>query len=210
MPRNLPPLLVYGKNKLASADPILCLLEITLTDQAQTKIYICHNTENIVWNNITWTAFPFQIELPKTSSKGEIPFWTIRLSNVTRVFQAYLEQLSGAVGSQVVMRFIDAGYLDKGSGAVYIESTMEVLLSEYDTQWITFKLGAENLLRKRFPNERYIANHCLWVSKFKGAECAYTGQAATCDGTLKTCRSYNNSARFGGKPGLSRIGVRLV
>lgn len=210
MPRNLPPLLVWGKNKLASADPILCLLEITLTDSAQTKIYICHNTENVSWNGKTWTAFPFQIELPKISSKGEIPYWTIRLSNVTRVFQAYMEALNGGIGSTVIMRFVDSGHLDKGNDAIYIEIAMEVLASESDAQWITFRLGTENLLRKTFPQERYIANHCLWAFKFKGAECGYTGSATTCDGRLETCRSYGNSRRFGGKPGLGRIGVRLV
>ena len=210
MPRNLPPLLVWDKNKIASADPILCLLEITLTDTGQTKIYICHNIENITWNSKTWTAFPFQIDLPKISSKGEIPYWTIRLSNVTRVFQAYMEQLNGAVGSEVIMRFVDAGHLDKGNDAVYIEIIREVLASECDAQWITFKLGTQNLLRKRFPEERYIASHCLWVSHFKGAECSYSGNATSCDGRLETCRSYGNSRRFGGKAGLSKIGVRFV
>lgn len=209
MPLNLPPLIVKEKNKISSIHPFFMLLDITLTDN--TKFYLVHNTEDITFNGQVYIAFPFQVELPKISSKGEIPTWTIRVSNVTRVLQASLEALNGAVGSTIVMRIVNAGFLNENYAE--LETTLKVLATQCDAYWVTFTLGGENLLRRRFPLYRYIANYCPWVSRFKQAdnvECGYSGPATTCNGTLANCRLKGNSRRFGGKVGLSNIGVRLV
>ena len=84
MPLTLPAVLILEKNKIATANPWLVTLDITLVNGE--KFYFVHNTEDIVFQGRTYTAFPFQIEIPKTSSKGELPSWILRVSNITRYY----------------------------------------------------------------------------------------------------------------------------
>ncbi len=205
----LPPLLILEKNKIASVNPWLALLEVTLTDN--TKLYLVHNTEDIVFGGNTYTAFPFQIQIPKIGTKGEIPSWMLKISNVTRILQAYLEQQNGCVGATVILRFVNAGYLSENYAD--LETTMEVLSSKSDAEWVAFSLGMPNPLRQRFPKYRYIAKHCLWDFNYpagKGPECAYTGPYMLCEKTLDACRIRSNSRRFGGKIGMDNANVRFA
>ena len=204
---NLPPVLVIETLKISSIHPFLFLLDLTLPGGI-TTFYLVHNTEDVVYQGRTYARFPFQIELPSTKSKGQLPRWTIRVSNATRVFEAYLDQYKGLIGTQIKIRIVNAGYLDVDHSE--LETEVEVLQASSSEEWVIFTCGIVNFLNQIFPQYRYIAESCIWVRNFRGAECAYAGAAAACDGAFKTCREYNNSARFGGKPGLSGRGVRLV
>lgn len=204
MPLNLPAVLVIEKNQIASANPWLVMLEATLPDA--TKLYLVHNTEDITFNSQVYTAFPFQIEIPKIGSKGELPLWTLRVSNVSRLLMGYFEQQKGLIKSEVIIRFVNAGYLSENY--TDLETIMEVLSSKADADWLTFSLGMPSPLRRRFPIYRYIAGHCSW--DFKGIECAYSGAVTTCEKTLNYCKTINNSRRFGGKPGMASNMVRYA
>lgn len=202
--KNLSTALILEKNRLATPNPWLLLLDIRLPDD--TLLYICRNTEDVVFQTRTYTAFPFEIEPTRESSKGEIPTITLRVSNVTQVFQAYLEAQEGAIGSVVTLRVVNAAHLAED----YAELTMsfDVLAAVSDARWITFTLGAPNPLRASFPQYRYLAGHCRW--RFKSPECGYAGASETCKRTLDYCRQLANSPRFGGFPGLAGGGVRLA
>src|SRR3990172_6911552 len=108
---NLPPVLVIETLKISSIHPFLFLLDLTLPDE-MTTFYLVHNTEDVVYQGRTYAKFPFQIELPATKSKGQLPRWTIRVSNATRVFEIYLDQYKGLVGTQIKIRIVNAGYLE--------------------------------------------------------------------------------------------------
>ncbi|WP_298434597.1 DUF1833 family protein [Geobacter sp.] len=199
--------LTIEKNRIATENPWLVLLDITLTDGV-TKFSLVANTEDIQFQGRTYTAMPFNLIPPKESSKGEIPTVTLEVCNVTRVIQGYLEALDGAIGSGVVMRIVNAAYLAEDYAELEME--FEVLAAKCNAQWVSFTLGAPSPLQKRFPLYRYIAMHCKWVQDYKGAECKYSGPLPDCKGTLDDCRAHGNSRRFGGEPGLSGGGVRLV
>lgn len=202
--KNLSAALILEKNRLATPNPWLLLLDIELPDA--TMLYICRNTEDVVFQTRTYTAFPFELEPTKESGKGEIPTITLRISNVTQVLQAYLEAQDGALGSIISLRVVNAALLEED----YAELTMvfDVLTAVCDARWITFTLGAPNPLRASFPQFRFLAGHCRW--QFKSPECAYAGASAVCKRTLSYCRELNNAERFGGFPGLAGGGVRLA
>lgn len=202
--KTLPASLLLEKNKLATKNPWLVLLDVYLTDD--TELYFVKNTENITFSGREYSAINFEIEPTKESTKGEIPTVTLRVSNVTRILQAHLEALSGAVGSSVTVRVVNAAHLTENYSE--LEMTLDVLSSHADALWVAFTLGAPNPLRRRFPLYRYIADHCAWA--FKGRECNYTGGATSCKRTLDDCRNLNNSVRFGGFKGLSGGNVRLA
>jgi len=200
------PVLIVETLKISSIYPFLFLLDLTLPDNT-TKIYLVHNGEDITYQGRTYTKFSFQVELPSTDTKGSIPQWTIRVSNVSRVLEPYLEQFKGLNGTKIKLRIVNAGHLDIDHAE--LETDLEVQQSFSDAQWVTFVCGGPNFLNQMFPYIRYFADTCAWKKNFKGAECAYTGAAVTCDGTLKRCRQLGNSRRYGGKPGLGG-GVKIV
>lgn len=201
--KNLPVNLILEKNKLTTTNPWIVLLDINIDNN---MIYICNNNENITFQGRTYTAVPFVLEPVKSDLKGELPTVTLRISNVSAYLMTYMEQYSGGVGASVLLRVVNTAYLSENYAE--LEMNFDVIKSEASSEWVSFTLGAPSPLNKRFPLYRYLANHCRW--QYKSVECGYTGPLASCKKTLDDCRNHNNSKRFGGFIGLSRMGVRLV
>lgn len=215
MPMTLPSNMILEKNKVATSSPWIIFLDIHLKDSqgvTQQSFYLCNNTENITWSPQEdpqeYTAFPFNLQPTRNTAQGEIPAISLSVSNVTQVIQDWLEQLDGGVGSEVVVRvaLVEAGPTVTGDSELIM--TFEVLGAECTAEWVVFTLGAPGDMRLRFPLDRYIANHCNW--EFKSAECGYSGAGTTCERNFDACKAYNNTARFGGHPGLHPTGLRLV
>jgi phage-related protein len=204
--RTLPIELLMEKNLLSSTHPWLILLDVAY-DNGAGIIRIVRNTEDVVFQGNTYTAFPFDIDVDKQSAKGEIPSVQLRVNNATRAIQAYLEDYEGLVGETVTLYLVNMEYLTVS----YAELTFsfEILNCSTNVQWVSFTLGLPNPLSRRFPLYRYI-DRCRYVSNFKGVECKYAGADPSCKGTLADCQSKSNSGNYGGFPGLSSGGLRLA
>lgn len=210
--------LVTEKHQLATPTPWLILLEVAIPTTPTTTLYLVRNVDDISFNSQVYTAFPFELDVTKQVSKGEIPTVTLRVSNVLRTVQAYLEAYDGLVGQTITIRIVskpvgESEYLEA------ISWTYEVLGCQADVMWVTFSLGIPNPIGMRFPLYRYIANHCNWTFNSPtiraagtnaGAECGYTGSDTTCKRTLTDCQSKSNSSRFGGYVGMGAGNIRLV
>ena len=205
--KNLSAALIIESVNLGSANPWLLLLDINLPNGGGVLRLVKHN-ENITFQSNAYTAINFEFDYPKESSKGEIPMATLRISNVSRAIQSYLETYSGGKDVTITIRAVNSAHLAEDYAE--LEMTLDVLSSSADAYWATFSLGASNPMRHRFPPERYLADHCSYVRYFKGVECKYSGNTTSCEGTLEFCRSLGNSKNFGGVPGLSHTGVRLA
>ena len=179
----------------------LVLLEITL-QQAGT-LRLVRNNEDITWAGQTWIAFPFELDPVKETSDGELPTVSIRVSNVMRALNYYLEQGTGGVDAPVTIRVVHSKNLS--SPVPEIEETFTVQSTSYDAQWVTFTLGGRNNLQRRFPQDRILRDFCRF--KFKGPQCKYAGSAATCGHTFAECRARGNQARFGGEPSIPTSGL---
>ncbi len=171
--KTLPANIILEKNKIATANPWLVLLDITLTDD--TNIYLVNNTEDIVFQGRVYTAIAFKLDPTNISGSGKIPSVQLSISNVTRVLQAYLEALEGAVDSEITITVVNAALLAENYAE--LQMTFSVLSTKADAYFVVFTLGAPNPLRKRFPLHRYIAEHCNW--KFLARECNYGGWQAS-------------------------------
>lgn len=181
--KSIPLALRQAKNQLGQTSPWLFLVDIVLLNGPTFNLVA--NTEDIVFQTRTYTAFPFTIELPKEENKGQLPTIKLSVSNVMRVIQTQLEALNGAIGSTVTLYIVNAALLSED----YSELTMtfNVLTSECNDTTVTFSLGAPNPLRRRFPLYRYIALSCRWnfnspaviaSGSHLGAECAFTNPPA--------------------------------
>jgi len=202
--KSIPAVLVREKNKLATPNPWIVLLDIVL--DATHKLYFCSNNQDVTWSGRVYTAFPFLLEATEENSKGEIPSVSLKVANVTQVIHAYLEQLDGAVGATVTIRVVNAAYLSEDTSE--LDMTFTVVSTSADAEWIVFTLGAPNPLRRRFPPFRFIAKHCHW--EFKGHECGYSGAFTDCDRSFENCEERSNTRRFGGYRGLSEKGWRAA
>lgn len=171
----LPPVLKYLKNEIASIYPWLFLLDVTLPNGVQ--LHLVHNNEDITIpiTGVTYTKFPFQIELPEIDSDGNIPTWNLRVDNTLRIFETYLQQTKGAVESEIILTIINAQYLSESY--VDLQTKIEILDTSSDENWVVFACGGRNLFRDIYPVYRYLANHCMW--RFKWHECYYNDPSAT-------------------------------
>ncbi len=192
---------ILEKNKLESDGAWITLLEINI--RPGLIIRLCRNTDDIVWNGDTWTAFPFQLDAPKQSGSGELPRFAVRVSNITRAVEGYLEQEGGGVGATVRMLVVMSNHLNLT--AAELDEEFSVQSTSYDQDWVTFTLsGATNLFR-RVPERRFLKNFCHF--QYKGAECRASSGLPTCDKSLSACKARNNAVRFGGEPAIPLGGL---
>ena len=204
--------MVAEKNKVASGNVTLMLLEIHIPGETETVVRIAQNNEDVTWAGETWQALPVQISEIPQSSKGDVPRVDIQVSNVNREMRYYIElydiytKTYGYSPITVKIMVINSGNL--AATEPEVEFDFELVQPKSGTQWATFTLGAPSPFNQRYPLLRVMKNHCQ-VMKFKDAECGYNGAETTCDRTLTTCRTYSNSGRFKAFPGAGNTAIRL-
>lgn len=202
------------KNKLSSSGSWIILFELTAPDS--TVIRLCKNVEDVVWpvtGGNTYTAFPFEFDEIGDTSKNEVPRVVIRVGNVTRAIQAYLENKEGLVDSEVIIRVVHSTHVTTANLGVGVHNPDPEIELNYTVQstssnvaWATFILGAMNPYKRMFPRNTVERGFCRYRI-FKGSRCQYAGVETSCDRTLSTCRSYGNSIHFGGAPGVDQKGI---
>ena len=195
---------ILEKNKLHSDGAWIILLEIQVAGLPDI-IRICRNSENVEWGGHEWIAFPFELGDVSEDTKGTLPSVELKVSNVTKTLQYYLEQASGGVQSKVVLRVVHSKHLDLAYPE--LEEVFSVTKTKATAQWVTFTLGMNYPSGARRPLRRYLKNFCPF--KFKGLECGATTDYNTCNKTLKACRDRGNDKRFGGEPGIPSGGMYI-
>ena len=202
--KDLPANLVTEKNKVYGSDPWITMLEITLTDS--TVLRICNNTEDVDYDSNTYTSFPFLIGPIISDAEGVIPALSLKVSNITRFLQPYLESLNGGLGSTVKLTIVNTGLLSEDY--TELELTFTVMACTSTAEWVEWTLGMANPYNRRFPLWRYLAEHCPWA--FEGEECGYSGSYEVCDGTLEDCVLRTNTAYYGGYIGMMSGTIKLA
>lgn len=199
MPLTISAAATIEKNKLCSDGAWLVLLEIALPGQT---IHLVRNNENIIWRGIEWAAFPFDIDDIEENTKGEVQSLNVKVSNVTRTIQAYLEPSGGATGTVVKIYFKMSKGLSEASAEV--EEVFAVTKTSVTAEWVTFSLGAGYPLSVRRPEKRVFKNFCQF--QYCGIECGLPESMKTtypdCKRTLTDCRTRGNSTRFNGEPAI--------
>ena len=97
------------KNTLHSDGAWLLLLEIQVAG-LNDIIRVCRNTNDITWNGYTWIAFPFELGDISEDSKGTLPSVELKVSNVTRTLQYYIEQANGEAANYKVINCVKNVY----------------------------------------------------------------------------------------------------
>ena len=208
---SLSPQTTEDKNALNSDAVFLVLLQIDIPSTE--TIRLVRNNENITWNGYTWIAFPFDFE-DISVGKGEVPQYTLKLDNTSRIMEAYVQMYdlylkqNGIDGNEITCNIYTVNSKDLANITPINNFRGKLSSWQTNSKEASFMLSASNPFQKQFPPRKIFKNFCNW--KFKSEQCGYTGSGTFCDKTLGTCRSYNNSQRFGGFAGVGYRGLTII
>lgn len=202
MPLSISTQAISEKNKLSSADPWLLLLEINYPNEAPVRV--AWNNEDVVWDGETWLGFPFKLGDMEETKEGEIPALNLTIYDIERKIIPIIDEYGGGVGAEVWIRVVHSAYLE--NTIPEFEQDFEIVEVQIGHDFsVNLKLGAEDMSSRRSPQNRFLKGHCRY-KEFKGPECGYDGTETECSRTFERCRELGNQRRFGGFPGIGRIG----
>lgn len=198
MPRELNSTFVTEKNKQENSPIYLYEINFQLPESDPDNwLYYAGTDFDVEFSGKTYQKFPIEFESISENSQGEIDRVGVRLANVSRLIQYYLEQYNGLRGRKVIIKMVWANRLNEPD--CYIKDIYYVAnatANEYDVNFVlTSKF---DLMQVELPRGTYMRNFCRFG--FKTTECGYAGEAAECNKTLNRCRELLNSKRFGGTP----------
>ena len=155
--------------------------------------------EDVEYDGDTYLRFPMSHEAVGDNARGEIDTVTVKISNVSRLMQAYLE-LYDFRGKKVTITQVFADQLADVDANIQFIFYIENFNS--DAQNVDFILTTRyDVMDISLPLESYNRNYCRW--KFKGTECGYAGAESVCNKTIQDCRdNKDNVLRFGAFPSI--------
>jgi len=196
------------KNKVASGNAWIVLLEIQFVDTdtglVVETVYVANNNENVTYDSNVYVTYPFDIKLKHEA--GGVPEISLIAQDFQKILLNKMNEYSGATGSTVIMRVVNS---DNLSAEPELQEYFEITGSSANDYVVSFTLGAENVLTRRFPNSAQMRDRCRW--RYKSDECGYVGAEASCDLSLQGangCGFHSNTVNFGGYPGLKGSGLR--
>ena len=203
MPAYLSVATVIEKNRIASPNAFIVLVEIDVIDPSNgalvETLYVARNPEQIVFNGNTYEAANFELGLKQEA--GSVPEIQVTVQDQTRMLQSRMQQYGGGVGFQIRMIILNTGNMNQPPE---IEEQFLVTKATARSYVVTFTLGAENPLSMMFPRRRESSDHCSFL--YMDVECGYTGSLPSCDLSLNGangCSVHNNIANYGGFPGIT-------
>lgn len=199
---------VAAKNSLGDGGLWLFLLKL-YSPQLDKTVRITNAGADVTWNGDLYQDFPFKIEEIKDTVKGELSKVVLRVSNVDRIMQGYIES-DPDFGSGWDIK-IDIVYINAiPDGPIATTNPAEISLSlksagvSCDNVWATFSLGMDNPILYQFPNRKLSPTHCQATFKVPETGCNYAGTDTSCEYTLSDCKSKFGNAEipFVGFPGI--------
>ena len=181
-----------AKNALTNDGAFLIFLEIRYYGLATVRLV--RNTDDVKWQGVTWTRFPFALETSSEDGKT-IPSMNLQISNCKGMIQQYLQKYNGFCDADVKIMVAYSKNLENPNPEFELDYIVQS--SSYDEEWIKFTLSASSELINRYPQGRYIADFCPF--RCGDIRCGYTGNDV-CVNTLKSCQV---PSRFGGEPGMT-------
>ena len=205
--------LIEEKNKVSQDQP--WLLFLTMTNVAKDlTLRLVRNTENITFKGHEYIAFPFEIDSIPEVTIGSLPTLAIKVSNVDRQIQGYIEQdATFGSGWEVIISLAHVSQLNGTTllnQVAEIEHIFQSLDLIADNEFITINLGVKNPMLVQFPRQQFAGGFCQRTFN-DGIGCPYSTQGTNgttytnCNKTLDSCKvrfSENRVNSLGQKIGL--------
>lgn len=187
--------LIEEKNKVSQDQPWLLFLSMTNV-KGDLTIRLVRNTENITFKGHEYIAFPFEIDSIPEATKGALPQVAVKVSNVDRQIQTYVEK-DETFGSGWSVTLSLAHYSQLNG------TTIEDQVAEIEHEWrslditadnevLNINLGVQNPLNIQFPRQKYTGGFCQRIFN-DGEGCPYATQGinigyTSCKKTLDQCK----------------------
>lgn len=195
---------IIEKNKIQSEELFLILIAAEIRDEEGVlldTIRFVKNSENIIFEGHTFQAANFNMNI-NVQANSE-PSISLVAQDQTRTLAQFIEAYGGLVDNKVTMTVVNSGNL---TGPAEMREEFKITGASVDNYVVTFQLGTDSAVSRRFPQYRQFKDRCAW--KYKGPRCKYSGPLLKCDYTLQGdngCLAHNNIINFGGFPGLNTM-----
>jgi hypothetical protein len=148
MPRSLSTTLQSAANAEETSEVFLILLKIDHADlPAPTRLV--NNTQDIVSNGDTYTAYPFELTLPDSDPERP-PEVTVTIDNVAQDLIANLRSVSGPLSIDLSV------VLASGPDAIEIGPiALEMTFADWDAGVIRGRLAYPELLDEPYPADTF-------------------------------------------------------
>lgn len=162
MPRNFSVAAILEKNKVSSVNPYVICMELEIPDND--SIFVTNNSEDVVIDADTYTAFPFTVDAVEVSTDGGHQEIEVAVANVRHLLTSQIVETEGLRGAKAYIRVVSLvrDEFDVWNSEVVIEEEFLVNQTTVTEEVVTIKLGVENILQKRFPPRVYL------ISQFPG------------------------------------------
>lgn len=186
------------KNKAANKP--LHLFEIYYTDSDLLR-YTDFDSD-VVFDGETHTAFDISYEDVGENIRLSVDTVKLRVGNVSREMQFYLELYDGLRGHVVNIKHV--WYNQLSDANCLMEETFYIDEAESSEEAIIFTLSSKfDVLNVELPLRTYDRRHCSWKFVTDGSsDCGYLGGETWCDHTFNRCKVLENTLRFGGFPSI--------
>ena len=171
----------------------------TIYDYLGTGANLClaeHKTD-ITFDGVPYTKFPITRDATTENTQGEIDAIKIKIANVSRLMQYYLENYD-LRGKKVTIQQVWADKLDDTTNV----RTETFYIDRYTAsdKVVEFECSSKfDVQDVELPFGRYLRSVCR-CKAFKDSNCGYTGGFTSCNRTMANCRERGNILRFGAFP----------
>jgi phage-related protein len=204
--------LVGEKNKLHNPLPWIWLFEVVYTDALALRF--TPYQIDVTYAGDIYKAFPVEIaELPQSGQEN--PTFAVMVSAISREVQDLFDDTDGFAHQKAWVRLVHSSHLSDPTAK--LEERFQVRSSSVNSRVATIDLGRSDLFDLQAPKGRFNRNYCRHVYVTDGSSaCAYLGDIATCDHTLRGIngcivhgddeeangRRRLHPRQFGGAPGI--------
>lgn len=187
--------------------------------------YELNASGNLTATEILYTGLPITRETVSNNIQGEIPSLSVTVPNVDRSIESIIQNYDFLRGRDIHIILGFAKYLPTGATAYHVGEIADKNSFIKEKMYIDTVSTDENAVslscRPKFdikaaaiPGRKY-SNKCGWAiaGRYLGTECrasVNTASYPTCDGTLSSCKTRDNEARWGGFNSIPSKGFTIV
>ena len=181
---------IQAQIQLLEPSAIIELFQLELTEAVngidQTFYYHAGTNElneDIVFDNITYAAYPIEVDGFELTTKGTLPRPSMQIANANNAISALLvlyNPLQAKVTRiRTCKKFLDASNFSDGNATADPTAKFEDEIWYIDRvanenpQVVEFELTSKLDLTNLALPRRQVLEHCPW--KYRGEECGYTG-----------------------------------
>lgn len=183
-------ILISEEIQKLSPSAIIELFEIDLTDLGGDTYYFHAGTNqlnaNVVWQGVTYTRFPVEVDGFNFNINGQAPRPTLRVSNLFGTITSLLLAYGDMLGAKVTRKRTLKKFLDSVNFIGGVNPTEDDTAEFNDDIFYIDRKANENknivefelapltdVQGVRIPLRQIIQNICSW--KYRSTECSYTG-----------------------------------